>query len=204
MNHALRIAIAEDEPDMREYLEKTLPLLGHQVVVSAKNGRELIEGCRKDRPDLIITDIKMPELDGIDAVVAIFKEAPVPSILVTGYQNPKLIERAEHDHILAYLLKPITEADLRPAIAIAMRRFEQFQELRKETADLRQALEDRKIIERAKGALMKRASVDEAEAFRRLQKLAMEKRSRLVEVARMVLAVEGLSEPPDSANSADR
>lgn len=202
MTHSLRIAIAEDEPDMREYLEKTLPLLGHQVVVAAKTGRELVEGCRKERPDLIITDIKMPEMDGIDAVTAIFQESAVPAILVTGYQDPELIERAEHDHILAYLIKPITEADLRPAIAIAMRRFEQFRELRKEAADLRQALEDRKIIERAKGALMKRASVDEAEAFRRLQKLATAKRSKLVEIARMILAVEDISWPPDSAMSA--
>lgn len=195
MNRSLRIAIAEDEPDMREYLEMTLPRLGHQVVVAAENGRELVERCRTARPDLVITDIKMPEMDGIAAATQIFQEGPVPVILLSAYHDPELIERAEADHVLAYLVKPITEADLRPTIAIAMRRFEQFQTLWKETADLRQALEERKVIERAKGALMKRANVDEVEAFRRLQRLATDKRVKLVEVARLILTVEVISQP---------
>ncbi len=197
MNRSLRIAIAEDEPDMREYLEKTLPLLGHQVVVVARTGRELVERCRTTRPDLVITDIKMPEMDGIEAASQIFQEGPIPAIVLSAYHDPDLIARAEEDHVLAYLVKPITEAHLRPAIAIAMRRFDQFQALRKEAADLRQALEDRKIIERAKGVLMKRAGVDESEAFRRLQRLATDKRQKLVEVARMINAVEEVSQPPD-------
>ncbi len=197
MNRPLRIAIAEDEPDMREYLEMTLPRLGHQVVVAAETGRELVERCRTARPDLVITDIKMPEMDGIAAATQIFQEGPVPVILLSAYHDPELIERAEADHVLAYLVKPITEADLRPTIAIAMRRFEQFQTLRQEAADLRQALEERKVIERAKGVLMKRASVDEAEAFRRLQKLATEKRAKLVEVARLILSVEVISQPAE-------
>ena len=195
MNRSLRIAIAEDEPDMREYLEMTLPRLGHQVVVAAENGRELVERCRTARPDLVITDIKMPEMDGIAAATQIFQEGPVPVILLSAYHDPELIERAEADHVLAYLVKPITEADLRPTIAIAMRRFEQFQTLWKETADLRQALEERKVIERAKGVLMKRASVDEVEAFRRLQRLATDKRAKLVEVARRIRTLEGISQP---------
>jgi response regulator NasT len=190
MNEPLRIAVADDEPDMRDYFAKILPRLGHQVVAQARDGRELVEQCRAARPDLVITDIKMPEMDGIDAAIAIYKDTPLPVILVSAFHDAELIERAEADHIMGYLVKPIKQADLGPVIALAMRRFEQFQELRKEAADLRQALEDRKLIERAKGLLMKKAGLDEASAFRRLQKLASDKNLKLVEVARILLTAE--------------
>jgi AmiR/NasT family two-component response regulator len=195
MKHRLRIAVAEDEPDMREYLEKTLPLLGHQVVAAARTGRELVEQCRTALPDLVITDIKMPVMDGIDAAREIFAQRPIPVILISAYHDAELIARAEADHILAYLVKPIKEADLEPAIVLAVRRFSQFQMLQKEADDLRQALEDRKVIERAKGVLMKRASVDEETAFRRLQKLATDRRCKLAEMGRLILAVEEVSHP---------
>jgi len=129
-------------------------------------------------------------MDGIDAAIALYKDAPVPVILVSAYHDAELVERAEADHIMGYLVKPIKQADLGPVISLAMRRFEQFQELRKEAADLRQALEDRKLIERAKGLLMKKAGLDEASAFRRLQKLASDKNLKLVEVARILLTAE--------------
>jgi response regulator NasT len=190
MSEPLRIAVADDEPDMRDYFAKILPRLGHQVVAQARDGRELVERCRAVQPDLVITDIKMPEMDGIDAAVALYKERAVPVILVSAFHDTELIARAEADHIMAYLVKPIKQADLGPVIALAMRRFEQFQELRKEASDLRQALEDRKIIERAKGLLMKKAGLDEASAFRRLQKLASDKNLKLVEVARILLTAE--------------
>ena len=190
MNQPLRIAVADNEPDMRDYFAKILPRLGHQVVAVARDGRELVERCRAERPDLVITDIKMPEMDGIDAAVAIYKDTPLPVILVSAYHDAGLIQRAEADHIMGYLVKPIKQADLGPVIALAMRRFEQFQELRKEASDLRQALEDRKLIERAKGLLMKKAGLDEASAFRRLQKLASDKNLKLVEVARNLLTAE--------------
>ena len=117
---------------------------------------------------------------------------------MSAYHDPELIRRAEADHVLAYLVKPIKQADLEPAIAIAMRRFEQFQALRKEAADLRQALEDRKMIEKAKGILMKKAGLDEADAFRRLQKLASDKNQKLVEIARMILTAEEAYGAPGS------
>jgi response regulator NasT len=190
MSHNLRIAVADDEPDMRQYFQKILPRLGHQVVAVAENGRELIERCHVLAPDLVITDIKMPDMDGIEAADQIYRERPVPVILVSAFHTTKLIERAEADHVLGYLVKPIKQADLEPTIALAMRRFEQFQELRRETADLRQALEDRKTIEKAKGILMKQAGVNEEEAFRRLQKQASEQNRKLVEVARAITAAE--------------
>jgi response regulator NasT len=187
MNQPLRIVVADDEPDMRDYFQKGLPRLGHQVVGAAENGRELVELCRKLQPDLVITDIKMPDMDGIDAAVNIYRERPVPVILVSAYHDPELIERAEADHILGYLVKPIKQVDLEPVIALAMRRFEQLQVLRQETTDLRQALENRKTIERAKGVLMKWSGLDEPEAFHRLQKLASEKGRKLIEIAHMIL-----------------
>src|ERR1043165_2790090 len=153
MNESLRIAVADDEPDMREYFQEVLPRLGHSVVAVARNGQELVELCRTSKPDLVITDIKMPEMDGIDAAIQIYQERPTPVILVSAHQDAELIQRAETDHIMGYLVKPIKQGDLRPTIAIAAHRFEQFQELRKEAADLRQALADRKVIERAKGVL---------------------------------------------------
>jgi response regulator NasT len=190
MTRALRIAVADDEEDMRDYFETILPLLGHQVVATACNGRALVESCRALKPDLVITDIKMPDMDGIDAAARIYRDAPVPVILVSAYHDPEFIRRAEADHILAYLVKPIKQADLEPAIALAVRRFEQFQELRREAADLKQALEDRKVIERAKGVLMKKTNLGENEAFRRLQKLASDRNKKLVEIAQMILMAE--------------
>ena len=190
MSPSLRIAVADDELDMREYFQKLLLRLGHHVVGTASNGRELLELCRKELPDLVITDIKMPDMDGIDAAVQIYQERPVPFILVSAFHDPELIARAEADHILGYLVKPIKPVDLEPMIALAARRFEQFQTLQREAANLRQALEDRKIIERAKGILMKKAGLDEHDAFRRLQKLASDKNRKLVEIATMILTAE--------------
>jgi response regulator NasT len=188
MNSALRIAVADDEQDVRDYYQRVLPRLGHQLVATARTGRDLVEQCRALRPDLIITDIKMPDMDGIDAAEEISREAPIPVILVSAYHRPQLFERAKGDHILAYLVKPTKQADLEAAIAIAMQRFGQFQALRKESADRGLALEERKIIERAKGLIMKQASLDEDEAFRRLRRLARDRNQKLADVARAILA----------------
>ena len=190
MTRPLRIAVADDELDMRDYFRKILPVLGHEVVAAAQDGRELVERCRALRPELVITDIKMPDMDGIEAARRLYREAPIPVILVSAHHDPEYLERAEADHILAYLVKPIKQADLEPAIAIAMRRFEQFQELHKEAADLKQALEDRKTIEKAKGILMVKTGLGEQDAFRRLQKLASDKNKKLVEIARIILTAE--------------
>jgi response regulator NasT len=196
MTQPLRIAVADDEPDMRDYFLKILPRLGHQVVGAAQNGEELVKLCRATHPNLVITDIKMPDMDGIDAAMRIYQEEPLPVILVSAYHDAALIRRAEADHVMGYLVKPLKQADLEPTIALAMRRFEQFQELRKESADLRQALEDRKVIERAKGALMKRGGLDEQGAFQRLQKLASDKNLKMAVVARMIVLAEEAFEGP--------
>ena len=190
MTKSLRIAVADDELDMRDYFQRILPRIGHQVVAVAENGLQLVENCAVHLPDLVITDIKMADMDGIEAASAIFQARSTPVILVSAFHDPELISRAEQDHVLAYLVKPIKLADLETAIALTMRRFEQFESLRREATDLRQALEDRKVIERAKGILMKKTGLDEGEAFRRLQKISSEKNMKLVEIAQTILLSE--------------
>jgi len=197
MNTSLRIAVADDEPDMQAYYRKCLPRLGHLVVAVAGNGLELVEQCRTTRPDLVLTDIKMPDLDGIDAAVRIYQQRPIPVILVSAFHDAALVRRAEVDHIMAYLVKPIKQADLETAIAVAVRRFEQFEELRGEASDLRQALADRRMVERAKSHLMKQAGFDELEAFRHLQQLAREESRKLIEVAQKILNAEKALPPPE-------
>ncbi len=187
---SLRIAVADDEPEMLEWLRETLSELGHQVVAAVPDGNALVEACRENPPDLIITDIRMPGMDGIEAAQQITKEHPLPVILVSAYHDPELLDRAVADHVLAYLVKPIKQADLETTIALAMQRFREFEALQKEAADLRQALQDRKLIERAKGILMRRAGLDEADAFRRLQRLSSEKNTKMAQIAQMIITAE--------------
>jgi len=188
----LRIAVADDERDVRQFFAELLPVVGHEVVAVAENGRQLVELCRATRPDLVITDVKMPDVDGIRAAEEINRENPVPVILVTGHHDADLLGRAGASHVMAYLSKPVKPVDLQAAINLAMLRFKHFQTLRQEAADLRQALEDRKVIERAKGALMKRLGVREDEAFRRLRQAASRQNHKAVEVANRVVEAEAL------------
>jgi len=190
MSQSLRIAVADDEIDMQDYFRTILPRLGHVVVAVAGTGRDLVTQCKESNPDLVITDIKMPDMDGIEAAAQIYKAAAVPVILVSAHHDPATVRRADADYVMAYLVKPIKQADLEPAIAIAMRRFEQFLALHKEAASLKQALEDRKTIEKAKGILMMKAGLDEQSAFRKLQKLASDKNKKLIEIARIILTAE--------------
>ncbi len=186
----LRIAVADDERDVRQFFAELLPPMGHEVVAVAQNGRELIEMCQQARPELVITDIKMPDIDGIQAAAAINQDAAVPVILLTGQPEAQSLARAGEDYIMAYLSKPAKPVDLQAAISMAMFRFAHVQKLRQETVDLRQALEDRKLIERAKGAVMKRLQLNEEDAYRRLRIHASEHNKKLVEVCREVTAAE--------------
>jgi response regulator NasT len=185
----LHIAVADDETDTREYLVELLHRLGHQAVAVA-DGRQLAELCRVSTPDLIISDIRMPGPDGIEAVAEVNRAHPVPVILVSAYHDPALFARAAVPHVMAYLVKPIKQADLEAAIALALPRFRHNRALAEEAAEARQALEDRKVIERAKGSVARRLRLDEEEAFRRLRKRASDVNRKLVDVAREVLAAE--------------
>jgi response regulator NasT len=196
MSRSLRIAVADDDPNILSYFRDALGRLGHQVVTAARSGRELIAQCRTCRPELILTDVQMLDMDGIEAAACVYRDSPIPVILVSGFHDAKYIARAQENHVLAYLIKPIQDADLATAIAIAVSRFDEFQALRQETADLRQALADRKVIEQAKGVLMKQVGLDEQAAFQRLRKLSMDQNRKLIDVAHMVLAAEKAFTPP--------
>ncbi len=190
MNHVLRIAVADDEPLMRRWYKSTLAKLGHEVVVVAENGRELVERCREQQPELVITDIEMPDMDGLAASELIRDNAPVPVILVSAHYDEEYVERALQNHVLAYLVKPIKQPDLATAIALVMRRFQEFRALEQQADNLTQAVEDRKLIERAKGILMQRVGLDEQGAFKRLQQLSQDRNQKLAEVARSIIAAE--------------
>lgn len=193
MNRSLRIVVGEDEADMRAYYRESLANMGHQLVALAGTGQELLEHCRTVLPDLVLTDIVMPDRDGFEVVNHINRHRPVPVIIVSAHHDDGLVARADHPYILAYLVKPVKPIDLSIAIHLAARRSEQIHTLQQEAASLRQTLEDRKIIERAKGILMKRTGLDEPQAFRRLQKIASEKNCKLVEIARSILVAEEVS-----------
>jgi response regulator NasT len=186
----LRIAVADDEPVMRQFFAELLPPLGHDVVVVAETGRELVGRCREARPDLVITDIKMPDLDGLAAARELNRDGPVPVILVTGHPEGDPFEQVGAGYVMAYLVKPVKPPDLQAAIALATLRFEHFRHLAQEAADLRQALEDRKLVERAKGAVMNRVAVAEEEAYRRMRKYASDRNLKLAEVADKIWAAE--------------
>ncbi|MEO8497051.1 MAG: response regulator [Planctomycetota bacterium] len=195
MTNQLRIAVAEDDIDHLALLERALKKMGHVVVGRAATGRELVEVCRVEHPGLVITDIRMPDMDGLDAAQEIYEVEPVPIIVATSHFDVEFVERAEERHIMAFLVKPLDVRNLAPAIAIVLRRFAEFQALKQENACLVQALEERKVVERAKGLLMKQLDVDEPEAFKRLQKIARDKRRKLAEVAQVLVAAAEMMGP---------
>lgn len=190
MTASLRVALADDEPLIRRWLEETFRDMGHEVVASAANGRELLEACLRTRPDLVVSDIRMPVLDGIEAALAIARDVPAPMILVSAYHDEDLIERAAASQVMGYLVKPIERADLEAAVAIARRRYQQLSDAQRTVAELSRTLEERKLIERAKGVLMKQAGLDEEQAHRRMQRMASDTNRKLVEVARLILAAQ--------------
>lgn len=190
MTQPLRIAVADDEPLMRRWYENTLTKLGHQVVVSASDGEEVVQQCRRERPDLLISDIEMPNMDGLAAADKIREDVPIPIILVSAHHDPEFVDRALQSHVLAYLVKPIKQPDLETAITLVMRRFQEFRVLEQQADSLTKTLEDRKLIERAKGILMQRVGLDEPAAFKRLQKISQDKNQKLVDAARTIIDAE--------------
>jgi len=188
----LRILIADDESIRMMSLRKQLAALGHRVVAEASNGEEAVALAAATQPDLAILDIKMPGADGIEAAQRITRARPIPIILLTAYNEAELVERAAQANISAYLMKPVAEEDLLPAITLALIRFRQFEALRREVSDLREALEARKIIERAKGILVRRLDLTEEEAFRRLQKQSQDSNRKLAEVAEAIVMADRL------------
>ncbi len=167
-------------------MERQLRTLGHLVVGTAGTGRRAVEMARTLEPDLVLLDIAMPGLDGIRAAREMLAARPVPIVMVTGHADPELVERAAAAGVFTYLLKPVSQRNLDAAIQMARARFSELQALRQQVRDLTEALEIRKVVEQAKGILMKRLQVSEAEAFRRLQRRASAQRRSLQDVAEAV------------------
>jgi response regulator NasT len=184
----VRILVAEDEALIRMDLVEMLQEAGYTVVAQAANGEEAIALATEHRPDLAILDVKMPILDGISAAEKIISIAPV--LMLTAFSQRELVERARDAGVMAYVVKPFTIGDLIPAIEIAISRHTQMRSLAEEVADLHERLETRKIIDRAKGILMKALNLSEPEAFSWIQRAAMDRRLTMKEVAHAVISPE--------------
>jgi response regulator NasT len=189
---ALRVLLADDESLRVMSLKGQLETMGHKVIAEAANGKEAVNLARELKPDLAILDIKMPEMDGIEAARTITQERPIPIILLTAFSERELAERAAEANVAAYLMKPVSEHDLLPAIALAVSRFKEFQALHREVDDLRDALETRKLVERAKGILMRRLNLTEEDAFRRMQRRSQNENKKLGEIANAIITADGM------------
>ncbi len=184
----VRILVAEDEALIRMDLVEMLQEAGYTVVAQAANGEEAIALATEHKPDLAILDVKMPILDGISAAEKIISIAPV--LMLTAFSQRELVERARDAGVMAYVVKPFTIGDLVPAIEIAISRHTQMRSLAEEVADLHERLETRKIIDRAKGILMKALNLAEPDAFSWIQRAAMDRRLTMKEVAHAVISPE--------------
>ncbi len=182
-----RIVIADDESLIRMNLRETLVGLGYLVVGEAGDGVSVINLARELRPDVVVMDIKMPKLDGIQAAKVLTEEKIAPVLLLTAHSDKELVERARDAGVVGYLSKPFRDSDLMPALEIARARFEEFLTLEQQVGDLKETLETRKIIERAKGMLMDSQGLKESEAFRKIQQLSMNTRKSMREVASALL-----------------
>lgn len=182
-----RLVIADDESIIRMNLKETLVGLGYLVVGEAGDGVSVINLARELRPDLVLMDIKMPKLDGIQAAKILTEEKIAPVLLLTAYSDRELVERAKEAGVVNYVVKPFREAELLPAIEIAMARYQEFLEMDQEITDLKEVLDTRKLVERAKGILMDSQGLKEAEAFRKIQQLSMNTRKSMKEIAQAIL-----------------
>ena len=185
---APRVIVAEDEAIIRMDLIEMLRESGYNVIGEAANGREAISLARHLKPDLAILDVKMPEIDGISAAEVITSEKLAAVLMLTAFSQRELVERARDAGAMAYLVKPFSISDLTPAIEMALGRYAQIQALEAEVGDLGQRLEARKLVDRAKGVLMANLGISEPEAFKWIQKAAMDQRSSMSAVSEGVLA----------------
>nr|WP_254184567.1 response regulator [Micrococcus luteus] len=183
----LRAVVAEDETLIRLDLVEVLTGAGYRVVAEAGDGRAAVEAVREHRPDIVVMDVKMPVMDGIAAAGEIAGERLAPVVMLTAFSQRELVERARTAGAMAYVVKPFTEADLVPAIELAVARFDELRSLEAEVRDLGDRLETRKIVDRAKTLLQERMRLTEAESFRWIQKTSMDRRLTMREVAQAVI-----------------
>ena len=190
--------IAEDEALIRLDLREMLEEEGFEVVAEAGDGEAAVQLVEEHRPDLVVMDVKMPRMDGITAAERIASARLAPVVLLTAFSQRELVERARAAGAMAYLVKPFGKADLLPAVEMAMSRFDELVTLEAEVVDLRDRLETRKLVDRAKGILQARFGLDEAAAYRWVQRTSMDRRMTMRQVADLVIAdgsVGGAQEP---------
>ncbi len=183
----LRLVIADDEPIIRLDLKKMLETCGYDVVGEAGDGARAVELARTLKPDVVMLDVKMPEMDGIDAARLITEEKIAPVLLLTAYSQIDLVNRAKDAGVYSYLVKPFKEGDLMPQIEVAVARWEAFLKIEEQANDLEDKLETRKAVDRAKGILMDQYGLKEQEAFRRIQVQSMNTRKSMREIAEAII-----------------
>ena len=194
-----RVVIAEDEALIRLDLKEMLEEEGYTVVGEAGDGEQAVALATELSPDLVVLDVKMPRLDGISAAERIAAARIAPVVILTAFSQRELVERARDAGAMAYLVKPFAKADLLPAIEMAMARYDEVAALEAEVGDLRERLETRKIVDRAKGLLQARRGIDEAAAYRVIQRVSMDQRTTLRAVAEDLLAELGTEPAPGAA-----
>ena len=188
---ALRVVVAEDESLIRLDLVEMLREEGYEVVGEAADGQRAVDLAVELRPDLVIMDVKMPIRDGIDAASEIAEKRIAPVVILTAFSQRELVERARDAGAMAYLVKPFSKADLMPAVELAASRYTEISALEHEIADLQERLETRKLIERAKGRLMDSQSLSEPQAFKWIQRAAMDRRTTMKAVAEVIMETLG-------------
>lgn len=188
----LRVLIADDDPIIRLDLRNVLESLGYEVVGEAGDGQQAVDLAREKEPDVCLLDVKMPIMDGIEAVEIITNEGIAPAILLTAYSDGELVARAKDAGAFAYLVKPYKPSDLPPSIEVAKARFEGTKQLNKEVGSLQEKLDARKTIDRAKGILMDEHGLGEAEAYRRIQLQSMNLRKTMKEVADAIILAKSV------------
>ena len=183
----LKIIIADDEALIRMDLREMLAAAGHKIIAEGANGEEALEATRDFHPDLVIMDVKMPKMDGLTAAKLINEEQLAPVLLLTAYSQKDIVEQAKEAGVLAYIVKPVREEQLFPALEIAVSRFKEFQSFKEEVEQLRASLATRKLLDRAKGILMTAHGFTEQEAYRRMQQFSMNRRMSIKDVAQAII-----------------
>ena len=185
-----RVIIADDESVIRADLREMLANLNYLVVGEVGDGLSAVNLAREVKPDVVIMDIKMPDMDGIEAAKILTREKIAPVLLLTAYSQRDLVDRAKEAGVVGYLVKPFREQEVVPAIEIALARFQEFSELDKQVGDLKETLETRKLVDRAKGILMDTQGLTEHEAFRKIQKMSMNTRKPMKEIAEAIVLAQ--------------
>ncbi len=185
-----RVIIADDESVIRADLREMLTNLNYLVVGEVGDGQSAVNLAREVKPDVVIMDIKMPDMDGIEAAKILTREKVAPVLLLTAYSQRELVDRAKEAGVVGYLVKPFREQEVVPAIEVALARFQEFAELEKQVGDLKETLETRKLVDRAKGILMDTQGLTEHEAFRKIQKMSMNTRKPMKEIAEAIVLAQ--------------